>query len=172
MKENDNLREEVINAELAEKTCVTCGSVLTKKSRGRKRIYCSEKCRSKHYHDTHDTVPLTDEDKYFAGKYITAKALLTDFAPVTIVRVDEEEFEDKRRKGAKVMKPLLYFAQFERPLILNKTNYLDIAELMDTKVMSGWLNRPGVIALERKLVQTPEGKKLGIRIARDNTGAS
>ena len=55
---------------------------------------------------------------------------------VTISRIDERTFEGESRP-----KPILYFEEFVKALIVNQTNLLALIDMLSTDKMEQWIGK-------------------------------
>jgi hypothetical protein len=65
-------------------------------------------------------------DDFYPSKFLKAADLDGEDVHVTINEVGQDTF--KEEDGTQRLKPILYFREKEKPLILNKTNFTRIAE--------------------------------------------
>lgn len=86
--------------------------------------------------------------KLYPSKYLSAPDLKGKKATVTITEVGFELFDDD---GKKVEKPIAYFKEGKKGLVLNKTNALTIANIAGETDTDNW---PGVrVTLYPTMVQ-------------------
>ena len=69
---------------------------------------------------------MANRDKYFPSKYLKPTDVEEDI-DVTVNEVGEDSFKDDN--GTDRLKPILFFAERVKPLILNKTNFDKIADV-------------------------------------------
>lgn len=70
---------------------------------------------------------------YFPTKYLRAADIKVD-TTVTIARIEDAIMGDDT-------KPVVFFSEFEKGLVLNKTNGLHIAQLLGSEKFSEWVGK-------------------------------
>jgi len=97
----------------------------------------------------------------FPSKYLKAEDLEEGDLIVKIKEAQFEEFTDQRTKRPD-NKPVLYFSGEVKPLVLNKTNYKTITQLLGSDDTDDWTGRK--IALYATEVESFGEVTLGIRV--------
>lgn len=98
----------------------------------------------------------------FPSKYLKADDLEEGDLIVTIKGADYEEFTDPKTKKTD-QKPVLYFeGNDSKPLVLNKTNWKTIAEILGTDDTDDWTGKK--IVLYATEVEAYGETMLGIRV--------
>lgn len=80
-----------------------------------------------------------DAELLHPSKYVRAADLLGKDAVLTISHVMRDE-ELQMRNGTKEKKPIVYFSETEKGLVLNKTNKASIVALHG-RVVKGWTGK-------------------------------
>ena len=106
---------------------------------------------------------MNDFEKYFPSKYLGSKDLVNGEAIVTIKSIGEEKIQDLRNKSIDI-KPLLFFNEVGKPLILNKVNFKAMVEITGSESMNDWIECK--VKLVVMNVNTPDGVKPGLRIVK------
>jgi hypothetical protein len=78
------------------------------------------------------------QDDVFPSKYLKAEDL-DDEITLTISKIEMAEFEDN--KGIKAEKPVAYFREVQKGLIINKTNWKSIAEATGEEDSDNWIGK-------------------------------
>jgi hypothetical protein len=78
----------------------------------------------------------------FSSKYLRANDIGSegDSAVVTILRVGSESIKN-RETNQNETKPTLEFREFDKPLVLNKTNAKKIAQLLKSDDIDDWIDK-------------------------------
>jgi hypothetical protein len=94
----------------------------------------------------------------YPSKYLKAVDLNGNAQTVTISRIEVEAIGDPQRPDRK---PIIYFQEPIKPMVLNKTNGLAIAARFGPE-LNNWIG--GRLELFSMLVQGPNGPVDGIRL--------
>ncbi len=75
----------------------------------------------------------------FPSRFLKAEDILDEELTLTISKVDLVELEDK--KGETQQKPVIYFSDQKKGLIVNKTNWKIIAEVTGEEESDNWVGK-------------------------------
>jgi hypothetical protein len=78
------------------------------------------------------------QDDVFPSKYLRAEEL-DDEITLTINKIEMTSFEDN--KGVKAEKPVAYFKEIQKGLVINKTNWKSIAEAAGEEDSDNWIGK-------------------------------
>jgi hypothetical protein len=107
-----------------------------------------------------------DTTLLYPSKYISADDLKGRHIPVTISKLKREML--KRRNGEQEVKPILYFEETKKGLVVNVTNLKLIWSILGSKNSDDWTGKR--VTLYSTPVQFGDQMMEGVRIAAVNKG--
>lgn len=104
----------------------------------------------------------------FPAKYLSASDLHGKAVPVTIRGVEYDEMRDPK-SGKKILKPVVYFKDKVKGLVLNKTNAFAIAGLLGDDTEQ-WKGGKIMIYPDRTMVAGTEKDCIRVKSIHDGSG--
>jgi hypothetical protein len=106
----------------------------------------------------HQKEPEMNIHDLYPSKYLRASDLNGNAHTVTIAKIEVESLGDPQRPDRK---PVLYFTEPVKPMVMNKTNGMSIAAKFGPE-LSNWVG--GKLELFSMIVNGPSGQVEGIRL--------
>jgi hypothetical protein len=107
-----------------------------------------------------------DTSNLYPSKYVGSDDLKGNHVTVTIRELKLELLKD--RNGLQQRKPVLYFQNAKKGLVVNKTNLKSLQSILGSKNSKDWVGKP--ISLFSIPVQFGDEMRQGIRITAVNNG--